>query len=132
MRPKEYTQDNHHDEVTAIANDNCAKARVARAAAARTMDGASFNELHNKRVSSAKLHGQRVHTNCIPEWTAPVIQEEALGHRLYVVGLMPRQFIYCEILHCLYGDPCEEPDARSQGYALSVSSSNHIAWGKTS
>ena len=67
-----------------------------RAAAKRTMVGAAYSDSFSKTATSKKYLGKRVHTNIVPEILQPLRKEEAFGHTLHVVGLHPRQYIYCQ------------------------------------
>ena len=84
---KEYTQDIHHDGGNVTDSVINARARAARATAARTTGGASYNDAFNKRVSSVKFCGKRLLTNFLPEITSPLEQEDALGIDCMSLGL---------------------------------------------
>ena len=40
--------------------------------------------------------GKRLHTSSVPEHSRPLRQDETCGHRLFVTGLKPDQYFYCE------------------------------------
>ena len=80
-----------------------ALAKAVKAATARTIVGSRYNECFDKTVSSSDILGKRLITSVSPEISQPLSQDEAMGHRLFVVGLVPRQFIYCECCHAYTG-----------------------------
>ena len=92
----EYRDDINHDDARDSGVSAAERQADTARAAARTMDGASYNERVNKQASSSTLLGQRIFTRTVPEASQRLAQEDAYGHKLYVVGLYPLQYVYCE------------------------------------
>ena len=124
------SRDIHHgggNEPDSVIN---ARARAARATAARTTGGASYNDAFNKRVSSVKFCGKRLLTNFLPEITSPLEQEDALGHRLYVAGVVPQQYIYCELCNAYTGVRAQNLMTRCRGQRYRSQAVNRLRKGR--
>ena len=93
----EYVEDIHCDDPPEDVPRIARLTSAVRAAAKRTMVGAAYSDSFSKTATSKKYLGKRVHTNIVPEILQPLRKEEAFGHTLHVVGLHPRQYIYCQV-----------------------------------
>ena len=62
-----------------------------------------------------ELLGKRIVTSADPEISQPLSQEEAFGHRLYVTGLFPAQYIYCECCNAYTGTRAQNLMKRCKG-----------------
>ena len=126
----EYTGDIHHD-VHVVDDPSVLKlAKAVRAATASTMIGVKYNDAFDKTFSSTKLLGKRLHTNGVPEHSQPLRQDEAYGHRLFVTGLKPHQYIYCERCHAYTGVRAQNLMRQCKGAAYPSRAFNRLLEGK--
>ena len=101
-----------------------------RAAAMRTMVGAAYSDSFNKTATSKKYLGKRVHTNVVPEILQPLKKEEAFGHTLHVVGLHPRQFVYCQDCNAYTGVRAVNLMRECKGYTYPSRAVNRLKEGR--
>ena len=80
------------------------RAKAIRKAAMSTLEGARYTEKYLASCGRGGILGKRLLTWLVPEAYMPLPQEEALGHTLYVVGLIPQQYIFCELCNAYSGD----------------------------
>ena len=78
-------------------------ARTARAAASQTMVGAKYLDRFDTGHIHSKFYGRRILTKGVKEYFEPLSQEDAMGHRLYIAGLHPNQYIWCEACNSYTG-----------------------------
>ena len=103
-------RDDLHDQAPVPSDPNADNrvldmARTARAAASRTMVGARYLDHFDAGQSQnqPRIWGRRVFTKAVNEYHEPLSQDDALGHRLFIAGLFPNQYIWCEACNSYTG-----------------------------
>ena len=105
-------------------------AKAVRAATASTMVGVKYNDTFDKTFSSSTLLGKRLHTCGVPEHSQPLRLDEACGHRLFVTGLQPHQYIYCERCHAYTGVRAQNLMRQCKGAMYPSRAFNRLQEGK--
>ena len=126
----EYVEDIHCDDPVEDVPKIARMAGAVRAAAKRTMVGAAYSESFTKTLTSNRYLGKRVHTNTVPEILQPLRKDEAFGHTLHVVGLHPRQYIYCQDCNAYTGTRAVNLMKMCKGYSYPSRAVNRLKEGR--
>ena len=96
----EYLDDIWHDDNPSEPSAHrsaVSEALAAKQSAFAYEEGRRHVEELDKIASTSTFMGIRLLTKSLPEASAHLPQDEALGHRMKIVGLYPDQFLFCEI-----------------------------------
>ena len=126
----EYIGDLHSDGHNGDESVDTRLACAVRKAAGSTMVGAKYNEGFDRNVSRSKIMGKRILTRSVPEYARPLSQEDAYGHQLYVTGLLPTQYFYCEKCSAYTGMRAQNLMKPCTGYRYPSRAVNRLREGK--
>ena len=129
----EYTSDIHLDKRDCSDHGDMSLAKAARKAASCTLQGAKYNDAFDQNVSRCRVlpnMGKRLVTNSVPEFARPLTQDEACGHQIHVVGLLPLQYFYCDKCNAYTGRRAQNLLKHCKGRSYPSRAANRLREGK--